>query len=544
MVVSELQSRLEHLVTYSSQLIFISGDSIASQQRSVQSFIAQQSDSTEIAFINAEARLSLADYRQQITTQLLGPNRARTARPLNELLAPLNEHDGPILIFICQAEHLPRPVLQELWELVLQSRFAGNRQHLNVLLFGESTWAEEAKAWLPANNREKPLLLSTESVSASPPPASELDQLIAQKRADFERRLSDREQQTYVVPDKAKKWPLILMASLSFVALFGAAMTWLYQDQVSALWWELTRQAPASIEQDTTLPVPEAEEEAVELTNKPDTIPQPTLSVEQTEVTNSGVGEQQTTSVSQPLEAEDSATGQQLVTSWQDAVERIPDPAEVFKEVTDDADNVELASVTPPPQFDEPNQTLALPSTMTVKEANEADAPESVNDIGVTESQNTASLTTEDDVPVSNSSEATEDDGYDVVDYPVEDIVSVAQLPDASDAQSRSGSPEQDTFLNTVPELPSQQYVIQVAGLSDQQLLDEFLTDNNLKDKVWIYRTLRQSQPWFVVLVNQSFDNRSAALQASESLPPAMQTGTPFIKSAGAVKDEMARTNE
>ena len=51
---SELHSRLEYLVNYSSQLIFVSGDSIAEQQRTLESFVFQQSDNTELAFITAE----------------------------------------------------------------------------------------------------------------------------------------------------------------------------------------------------------------------------------------------------------------------------------------------------------------------------------------------------------------------------------------------------------------------------------------------------------------------------------------------------------
>ena len=121
MAVSELHSRLEHLVTYSSQLIFVSGDSVASQQRSLQAFISQQSENTEIAFLTAEAQGTLSNYRKEIVRQLLGPKAPVINRPLNELLSALNQHSGPVLICICEAEHLPQGFLQELWELVLQS---------------------------------------------------------------------------------------------------------------------------------------------------------------------------------------------------------------------------------------------------------------------------------------------------------------------------------------------------------------------------------------------------------------------------------------
>jgi DamX protein len=120
--ISELQHRLEHLVSYSSQLIFVSGDSIAQQQKSLQAFLGQQSENTEIAFVNGETDATKQSYRKQIKEQLLGVGPGLFNRPLNELLAPLNHHAGPVLICICQAEKIPSDLLQELWDLVLQSR--------------------------------------------------------------------------------------------------------------------------------------------------------------------------------------------------------------------------------------------------------------------------------------------------------------------------------------------------------------------------------------------------------------------------------------
>ena len=41
---SELHERLEYLVNYSSQLIFVSGESIAQQQKTLEAFVFQQHD--------------------------------------------------------------------------------------------------------------------------------------------------------------------------------------------------------------------------------------------------------------------------------------------------------------------------------------------------------------------------------------------------------------------------------------------------------------------------------------------------------------------
>ena len=190
---NELHERLEYLVNYSSQLIFVSGDSIAEQQKTLEAFVFQQHDDTEIAYVAAQDEMDLSDYRRQLCRQLLGQVVGSFVRPLNELLSELNNHNGPILIAITQAHNLPDIILQELWDLVLQSRFAGNKQHLNVLLFANTAWAENAKQWLPAKNTETPLIISSQSVmNAAPVIQSDLDKMIASRREAFQAHLDKR----------------------------------------------------------------------------------------------------------------------------------------------------------------------------------------------------------------------------------------------------------------------------------------------------------------------------------------------------------------
>lgn len=225
-VYSELHSRLNHMVNYSSQLIFVSSDTIAQQQRTLELFLAEQSEQTEIAFITAHPNIEVRQYRRQLCQQLLGQVAGTFVRPLNELLESLNHHEGPILIGIMQAQELPNDFLQELWELVLQSRFAANKQHLNIVLFGQSEWAEEAQAWLPAKNTAMPLLLSSETVSAQ---MSELDTLIAQKRAAFHQRLAQRNQQSSPLVEQSKpllRNPWFNLAMIACFMVFFITILW------------------------------------------------------------------------------------------------------------------------------------------------------------------------------------------------------------------------------------------------------------------------------------------------------------------------------
>jgi DamX protein len=164
-VSASLQERLNYLVNYSSQLIFVGGDTLASQTKALEGFLFQQGENTEIAYVVAEPQTDLPEYRHQLCQQLLGQARHLYHRPLNECLASLNNFEGPVMIAITRAEFIPKKLLQELWELVLQSRFGGNKQHLNVVLFADKAWAKEAKSWLPENNSGAPLLLSTQQAS-------------------------------------------------------------------------------------------------------------------------------------------------------------------------------------------------------------------------------------------------------------------------------------------------------------------------------------------------------------------------------------------
>lgn len=234
-VQSELHHRLNQMVNYSSQLIFVSSDSIGQQQRTLESFLADQDESTEVAFIATRHDLPITQYRRQICQQLIGQVAGSFVRPLNELLQSLNHHDGPVLIGITQAQLLPNAFLQELWQLVLQSRFAANKQHLNIVLFGETQWAEQAQKWLPAKNTATPLLLSSETLLS---PRSELDALIAQKRSAFHQRLAARSaaaQDAHTsVPLLRKPWFMLCLIACFFIC-FSALLAWQYPQQMAAL---------------------------------------------------------------------------------------------------------------------------------------------------------------------------------------------------------------------------------------------------------------------------------------------------------------------
>lgn len=311
---SELHDRLEYLVNYSSQLIFVSSDSVAQQQKTMEAFVFKQPNETEIAYITASPKMDIADYRCQLCRQLLGQTVGSYVRPLNELLASLNNHDGPILITITQAQHIPDPLLQELWNLVLQSRFAGNKQHLNVLVFGETQWAERAKQWLPAKNTTTPLLISSQSVLSTNNELT-VDKLIAQRRQEFEKHLAARYAPTTAHSDRRNPAIFWTLIALVFLAVFGTFISWLYNDKITALF-----QPVQTVEKSTPGDDIEVGSAFDELVNEQ--VDAPPKDVSLTKSANTEPALEEVVSATKEKETE-------LVANWPDALSSIDSNAEL-----------------------------------------------------------------------------------------------------------------------------------------------------------------------------------------------------------------------
>lgn len=245
-----LQERLNYLVNYSSQLIFVGGDTLSSQTKALESFLFQQGENTEIAYIVAEPDTEISELRFDLCKQLLGHASQFYHRPLNECLASLNNFDGPVMIAITRAERMPKQLLQELWELVLQSRFAGNKQHLNVILFADKRWATEAKTWLPANNSGTPLLLSTQQASLykAMPDAQQISTAHTHIKARALATTSELEHDIEQRP-LASMGAFWAATTLIFICAFIGVTVWQKGDELSALFAPLS---PESNETQTT----------------------------------------------------------------------------------------------------------------------------------------------------------------------------------------------------------------------------------------------------------------------------------------------------
>ena len=475
---SQLHERLEYLVNFSSQLIFVSGDSVAQQQKTLEAFVFRQHDETEIAFLTAQPGMSTSDYRRQLCQQLLGQLVGSYVRPLTELLADLDNQSGPVLITLTQAENLPDELLQELWDLVLQNRMADNRQHLNVLLFGETRWAENAKQWLPAKNSDTPLLISSQSVMAEQV-GSDLDRLISQRRNAFHAHLAARTLADNEPVDTRNWlasgwfWATIVMV---FFLSFGALVGWQYGSEISALFNPIDESS--ELDPSGNMPAPgSAYQQLTEPTHQISSLPQ----VATAPRTNVSPGS--------PTTLPDAPDAR--VTNWQEAISSIKQKS---------ADN-DPAVPSPDPDYPVIDYQQAIDLIAQARQS-QADSPA------------TASTTGPD--------EAT--------DRPAEDA--------ATSAESVVMATETDNqaLLNL---LRADDYVIQLAGLKDYPLLNQFVTEHRLNDKVWIYQTRRYGGDWFVLLFKQPFASVSDARNAISLLPDYPRKEQAFVKTGQQVITEL-----
>ena len=482
---SELHDRLEYLVNYSSQLIFVSGESIAQQQQTLEAFVFQQHDDTEIAYLTAQDNMEPSDYRRQLCRQLLGQVVGSFVRPLNELLSGLNSHEGPILIAITQAHNLPDVLLQELWDLVLQSRFAGNKQHLNVLLFANNDWAERAKQWLPAKNTETPLIISSQSVMSEQPNfASELDKMIASRREAFQAHLENRQRehtQTFSNPLKTT-WFYVAVACV-FLMTFAGLVYWQYGDKLATLFSPIEQQS-----QETQSPQVQPGSAYSTLLSDDNSNSDDSQRGDGKPLDDIAIEAANVELVLASREGEDTQTkatdGNVLVTAWDEAVAALPASTETSEQQDATADT-----------------------------ADEDNSRESLSNQG-------SAVTNNEDVDASIV----------VISKPAQTSKSTINAKGVEDAPSKNAE-----------WIAENDYAIQMLAMKDKSVLNAFLSENDLLTRTRIYKTTRYGGDWFVVVDKQVYTSISQAQQGRAALPEYPGKQNAFVKRGRQILSEISK---
>jgi len=85
---------------------------------------------------------------------------------------------------------------------------------------------------------------------------------------------------------------------------------------------------------------------------------------------------------------------------------------------------------------------------------------------------------------------------------------------------------------------PAKNYTFQIAGLSRQSQLKQYLSENELPENVWTYQTLRNNKPWYVVLYG-SFTSVEQANAAKLKLPASVQKDKPWLKRFAQIQRDL-----
>jgi DamX protein len=484
MAASELNNRLDYLISYSSQLVFVCSDKIQQQSQVVESYLAHQNEQADLALLTANELTPLVIYREKLFRQLISQSQAADFnRPLNQLLAPLNEHNGPILISVFQAEKLPNKLVKELWDLVLQSRFANNKQHLNVLLMGLSDWAESAKYGLGAKSKEQPIVLNshTDIQPDETHEFSDLESFIQDKRKKFAQRIEARNYRLYESQSIYKKWWITILFGLLFLALFSGILGWQYPQKVKAALSYINIQL-------STQEQPVARSEVLKLdvtasANKAQAAPQAVAEI---------------TIVESKLSSTKTTIKDLLVTDWNTASAKLEMQSnKVLLQTTSNDEKVDSQTI----QSSEPEQAVL-------------------------------------DKEVKAQTDI-------VNDYQIEDIVKFEPLSSQKGLLlGRVETIKTDDFMVPEPDLllalPDKHFLIQIAAMANISILQDYIKDERLGKQLWLYKTQRYGGDWYVLLKNQHFPTIEAARAEIINLADAMLRNTPFVKSVGQVKQEIS----
>lgn len=77
-------------------------------------------------------------------------------------------------------------------------------------------------------------------------------------------------------------------------------------------------------------------------------------------------------------------------------------------------------------------------------------------------------------------------------------------------------------------------------AMKNEQVLNDFIEENNLAQQTRVYKTRRYGGDWYVVLYAQTFSSATQAQQAKQALPDYPGNGSAFVKNGQQILQEIA----
>jgi DamX protein len=112
--------------------------------------------------------------------------------------------------------------------------------------------------------------------------------------------------------------------------------------------------------------------------------------------------------------------------------------------------------------------------------------------------------------------------------------------PEATQTQSTQADERMDNQWFLAQD--DKQSMVQLAGVSNKQVLSTYLLEHQLQDKARIYQSNRDGKPWYVVTLGPYTDH-NAARNAIGLLSAPLQATQPWAKSIKAIQSEITNAN-
>ncbi|WP_166424367.1 SPOR domain-containing protein [Paraglaciecola sp. 20A4] len=515
---SELHKRLNHLIQYSSGLIFVKSEPEFSVSSCIDALLSEQNENDEVAVLTAKPSMMLDDFRQQLTQQLsskLTPNSGNL--PLAKLLAPsIGQHETgqpqALLICISKGEHLSTSMLDDLQQLIVALQRGSERQ-VNVLVFAQSQWINKTYQALRSDPSNNVIVVDSGAAVelATNVSGSELEQLIANKRQAFAQRI---EQRNHVPPTESpsvmqRPWFIPIIGAL-FLSLFGGILLSQYPELISSS----TDSNQTTVENQSNKVLSDADNPASPNANQKEEIQTLAPSIKTSKGENS--------SSEQARDAD--ATDNVLL------AEKSP----LAKEKIDSSVDAENAEQKPQALISSAaNEVIqSRGDALVTNWQNESDRIDAAK-----QKQNTQIEA--EDIAQTNVAPANSNVQIGVVAKPV-----AADVPPIREAPSTTSLPDPYAFDEaTILALPNEGYVLQIIGFSVRDAIQKYLQNNDIQQHVWVYQTKRYNKDWYVLLYNKHYPSLPAALRAVTSLPKGMREATPFPKALQKVHQEINSAN-
>ena len=92
--------------------------------------------------------------------------------------------------------------------------------------------------------------------------------------------------------------------------------------------------------------------------------------------------------------------------------------------------------------------------------------------------------------------------------------------------------------------IPATHYTVQVSAMAAEKTLQEFIAKHGLPKKdVYVYQTVRNNKPWYVVIIG-NYKYKSQALKASTKLPGSFANMDFWVKSYQSVHQDLQLNND